>query len=112
VNDLSLESNPLLNPPREPAAKWCIIIDRLSWTLPVCAALLSVGGGFTALQGIDRLAAILGIFGGIFSAAGVIFTGWASRIRDGRLAVAHALGALGIDIAERTQSILPSGFGG
>jgi hypothetical protein len=107
MNEADFDRNPLLNPPKEPSAKVVIIIDRLSWTLPVCAALFSVGGGVAAFQGIDKPAAILGVLGGLASAAGVVFTGWASRIRDGRLEVAHALGGLGVDIAQQTQSMFP-----
>jgi hypothetical protein len=105
-------NNALLNPPREPAEKWIIVIDRLSWILPASAAVAGVVGGVAAFQGIDKLAAILSILSGIISAAGVIFTGWSSRIRDGRLAVTHALSELNFNIAERNQSRIPPGFGG
>jgi hypothetical protein len=105
------QTSPLLNPPKEPPAEWVKVIDCLSWALPSFAALMSVGGGIAALEAMNERAAILGILGGVTSAAGVIFTGWASRIRDGRLAVAHAVGELGIDIAQRTQSLIPPGYG-
>lgn len=78
-------------------------IDALSLGLPVFAAVLAVAGGIAALKGIDSAAAILGIAGGIVSAAGVILTGLASRVRDGRLAIAHAKGDLGIQMAEWAQ---------
>jgi hypothetical protein len=109
MSNIDFDTDPLLNPPKEPSANWCRVIDFLSWTLPVCAAVLSVGSGIATLQGIDKVGAILGIFGGIAGAGGVIFTGWASRIRDGRLAVTHALASLGFDIAQGTQSELPPG---
>jgi hypothetical protein len=105
--------NPLFNPPKEPRAEWVKVIDGLSLVLPSFAALMSVGGGVAALEAMNERAAILGILGGVSSAAGVIVTGWASRIRDGRLAVAHAVGELGISIAERAQSLIPpGGYGG
>ena len=59
---------------------------------------------------MNDLAAVLGIIGGITSAAGVWFTGWASRIRDGRLAVAHAVGSLALDLADLVDRL--SSLGG
>jgi hypothetical protein len=88
------------------------VIDTLSWMLPVFAGLLSVAAGIAAFESMNKLAAVLGIFGGIFSAGGVIFTGMASRIRDGRLATAHALGEFGLESAQRVQSQIPPNYGG
>lgn len=55
----------------------------------------------------DHYAAIFGIAAGVASAVGILITGWASRIRDGRLAVAHSLDALGVDMADEAQRALP-----
>jgi hypothetical protein len=106
----NIETKALLNPPWQPSARLALVIDSLSWALPVIAALTSIGGGIAALQNVDNLAAGLGIFAGIASAAGVLFTGLASRIRDNRLTVTHAVASLGLDIAEGTQSMYPQNF--
>jgi hypothetical protein len=100
----SILAGPLLNPPKEPPA-WAVgIIDALSWAFPVAAAGLSVWGGAEALNRADDWAAALGIVGGVSAALGVLFTGWSSRIRDGRLAVAYAVASLGVDLASSAQS--------
>jgi|SRR5215469_17711951 len=90
-----MADDPLLYPPKEPPAFAVKIIDILSWALPAIAAALSIWGGIEALNHADNYAAGLGIVAGIVSALGVIFTNWASRIRDNRLKVAHALGERG-----------------
>ncbi len=97
--------SPPLNPRRELSPRQVKAIDVLSWTLPVVAAGSSIAGGIAALNRIDERAAWLGIAGGVASAAGVIFTGWASRIRDERLEVAHALGALGVETAGQAETV-------
>jgi len=86
------------------------VIDALSWFLPAVAAVSSVGAGIAALSHADACAALLGIGGGAIGFVGVVFANWASRIRDGRLAIAHAVASLGLDVAAHTQSRLPSGI--
>jgi len=103
-----VDYDPLINPPREPSPNAVKTIDALSWALPVLSALLSISCGVLAFRKVDDWAAILGIGAGIMSACGVLFTGWASGIRDKRLAVAHGLGALGVNMADRAQSQNPS----
>jgi hypothetical protein len=90
---------PLLYPPKEPPAPVMTAIDALSWALPALAALLSVLGGLAALNKADASAAILSIAAGVIGAAGVIFTNWASRVRDGRLRVTHGVADLAFDTA-------------
>jgi hypothetical protein len=87
-------------------------VDRLAWWLPACSAVMSICGGVSAIYGKNETAAALGIIAGIASAGGVMFTGWASRIRDHHLAETRAIGTLGMDIAQRAQSLLPPNFGG
>ncbi len=96
-----------INPTCEPSPGIVKIIDDLSWVLPILAAILSIWGGVEALQKADRCAAYLGIAAGVLAAFGVLCTGWASRIRDGRLAEARSLGALGVSMAETAERIPP-----
>lgn len=107
-NNGLVDYGPLINPPREPPPNMVRAIDALSWALPILSAILSISCGVLAFRKVDDWAAILGISAGIASACGVLFTGWASRIRDRRLAVAHSLGALGVDMADRAQSLHPN----
>jgi hypothetical protein len=100
----------LLNPKRQPPLWAQHAIDGLSWGLPAFAALFSTVGGITALCNESVWAAGLGIAGGIVAAAGVIFTNWASRIRDDRLVEARSLGALGMDMASSALDRLPPYF--
>jgi hypothetical protein len=102
--------DPLLNPKKEPSPRIMWLIDTASWVLPVLAAILAVGAGVEALTHDDSVAAILGIAGGVISAAGVLATGWASKIRDERMAVAHALGNLSLNIASDAMSRTPAAF--
>lgn len=90
-----IADDPLLYPPKEPPAFAVKVIDILSWALPAIAAALSIWGGIEALKRADNYAAGLGIAAGALSAFGIIFTNWASRIRDNRLKIAHALGERG-----------------
>jgi hypothetical protein len=100
----------LFNTKKEMSAWKINFIDKISWLLPIGAAILSVSGGIAALKRADQLSAWLGIFGGLAGALGVIFTGYASRIRDRRLEDALNLGALGVDMAARVQSQITSNF--
>jgi hypothetical protein len=102
--------DPLLNPKKEPSPRIMWLIDTASWVLPVLAAILSVGAGVEAPRHEDGVAAFLGIGGGIISAAGVLATGWASKIRDQRMAVAFALGNLSLNIASDAVSRTPVSF--
>jgi hypothetical protein len=106
----SADLGPLFNPPKEPPPLAMKAIDRLSFALPILAAGLAVWGGVEALRKVDDWAALLGIAGGIAGAGGVLFTGWASRIRDGRLAVAQSLGASAMGVADWTLSQAPPHF--
>ena len=106
---LTIEPNALLNPPWDPGPKWTRLLDICSWGFPIAAGVLSVLAGIAALYGANSYAAILGILAGVASAAGVMFTGITSRIRDGHLAVARAVASLGLDIASRTSSQFNSG---
>lgn len=107
---LVVDYNPLLNPPKEPSPAAVRAIDALSWGLPAAAAVLSIVGGIAAPDNAASWAALLGIAGGVAGALGVVFTNYASRIRDGRLAVTHSLAALGVDNTELLQRQLPTGF--
>lgn len=88
MSDSGADSSALFNPPWDPGPTLASTFDVLSLAFPIAAGLLSVGSGIGALRGMDNLAAMLGILAGVVSALGVIFTGLASRVRDGRLAVA------------------------
>ena len=79
-------------------------IDAASLALPTVAAVLAISGGICAFHGWNAAAAILGTVGGAVSALGVIFTGWASRLRDQQLRTAYAVGSLGVDMADRALS--------
>ena len=111
MNDPSLESNALLNPPWNPGPTWGRAFDILSLALPAVAGLLSIAAGICSLQSAGSYAAVLGILAGVISAFGVIFTSLASRIRDGRIAVAYAVGSHGLDLAN-SVSDQSAGFGG
>lgn len=104
--------SPLFLSSQEPSPRSVRTIDGLSWILPLLAAGLSVGAGVAAWLGDAHVAAGCGVMGGFFSAVGVLFTGWASRIRDGRLGYIRALSEFGI---AQTQDHSPlwssSGFG-
>src|ERR1700733_14312372 len=102
--------DPLLYPKKAPSTRTMWRIDTPSWLLPVLAAIFSVAAGGEALRQDDSAAAFLGIAGGVASAFGVLFTGWASRIRDERLEVAHSLGNLSLNIASDAMSRTPVGF--
>ena len=106
----TIDYEPLLNPRPEPPPWAMRAIDFLTWTLPIMAAGLSVWAGVAALRKIDDWAAVLGIAGGVASALGVLFTGWASRIRDNRLAEAKAIGQLNMDTADHLMARQPSSF--
>jgi hypothetical protein len=99
----TIEAGPLFNPKKEPSRIVMLIIDTMSWLLPTLAAISSIAGGIAALRHLDRYAATLGIVAGIVSALGVICTGWASRIRDRRMEIFHALGTLSLDVATRPR---------
>lgn len=101
------DSNPLLNPPKEPSARMMKLIDGSTWVLPIGAAILSSGAAVAALLHADLWAAIFGIVAGILGAAGVITTNVASRIRDNRLSVTHAVASLGVDMADQAQRANP-----
>jgi hypothetical protein len=105
-----VDYEPLLNPKRgiPPWAERAV--DLLSWGLPAIAAICSIGSGVAAWRGADTWAAGLGIAGGVVGALGVVFTNWASRIRDGRLAAARNLGALGVDMANDALERFPPEF--
>lgn len=94
----------LLNPPKELPARAVMVIDILSWALPAIAAILSIWGGIEALNRADDYAAGLGIAAGVLSAFGVVSTNWASRIRDNRLKVTHALADYGFTMASEAAS--------
>lgn len=101
------DMNALLNPPWDPGPIWARIFDHLSWVLPILAGLLSVG----AVLSFHDIRVWCGVAAGIISAGGVIFTGLASRVRDGRLAVAQATASLGIGLADAISK-QSTGFGG
>ena len=103
MSETDFKHNPFFDPPWHPGQRWAVAIDAMSWVFPALAAALSIGGGVTAWNGLDKAAAALGIGGGIASAAGVYMTNLASRIRDGSLRLAHAKGDLGIQMAEWAQ---------
>ena len=86
------------------------VIDILSWVLPAIAAGLSIRSGVESLGQMDHRAAMLAIAAAFFSAIGVLFTNWASRIRDRRLSRALALAALGTDMADHALSRSPPFF--
>lgn len=100
----------LINPRGQTSPRMASAVDCLSWMLPVLAAVCSVGGGVEALRNDNTWAAVLGIAGGIVGALGVIFTNWASYIRDRRLAEAWNLGALGVDMATDALDRTPGSF--
>lgn len=87
----NLADDPLISPPKEWPAYAVRIIDVSSWVFPGVAAFLSFCGGIAALDRADDYAAWFGIAAGALGALGVSFTNWASRIRDSRLKVTHAL---------------------
>ncbi len=95
---------PLIDPPKEPSTRTAMTIDILSWALPAASALLSGWAGVDALTHADKAAALLGIAGSIAAAGGIMFTNWASRIRDHRLAQARAVADLGFEIADQVNS--------
>jgi hypothetical protein len=102
--------DPLLYPPKELPACAVRAIDFSSWAFPAVAATLSICGGIAALERADNYAASLGIAAGVLSALGVVFTNWASRIRDSRLRVAHALGQHGFSMAADALTRGPGTF--
>ena len=105
-----IADDPLLYPPKEPPKFARKVIDILSWGLPAIAAALSILGGIEALNGADNYAAELGIAAGVLSAIGIMFTNWASRIRDNRLRVAHALGERGFEWGAEAIARGPDSF--
>jgi hypothetical protein len=91
---------PLLDPRPDPP-QWAVVTsDALSWALPVIAAGASIVAGIEALNGADRIAAMLAIGAGVASALGVVVTNWSSRIRDRRLERAMALAGIAMDTVE------------
>jgi hypothetical protein len=94
----------ILNPPREPSPRVMARIDRLSLLFPALSAVLSAFAGSAALIGATPSAALLSIVAGCISAAGVFFTSWAWKVRDGRQAVAHALAGAALEEANRNAS--------
>lgn len=98
----------LLVPLKEPPKPLMVAIDVMGWLLPVVAAVLSVWGGIEALWEANDYAAILSIVGGVAGALGVLFTNWASRIRDHRLALAHGIGNLALEIADEASRRAPA----
>lgn len=100
----NIDLGPLINPLKEPMPLRTKIIDVSSWVLPTGAAILAIIGGVEALYDVNTLAAICGIASGIASAAGIIATGKASKMRDHRLELALAVGNLGIKMAERAMT--------
>jgi len=95
---------PLIDLPGHPSSVAVGAVDRLSWALPAASALLSAWAGGEALEHADQAAALLGIVASMTAAAGIMFTNWASRIRDHRLAEARAVADLGLGIADRVDS--------
>lgn len=98
----------LLSPLREASPRVAKSVDFLSLALPVVAAALSIWAGIDALRHLDDSAAFLGIAGGIASAFSVLFTNWASRIRDQRLAIVQATADLASSVAEGVDRRTPS----
>ena len=110
---LTIEPNALLNRPWDPGPKWTRLLDFCSYLFPIASAGLSPLAGIRAFHGANSSAAILGILAGVASAAGVMFTGLTSRIRDDRLAATHDVATLGLNIASKTSSQFNSGsYGG
>lgn len=107
---VSVGYDPLLNPKKEPSPRLAWLIDTAACVLPVLAAILSIGAGWEALRHDDSVVACLGIAGGVVSAAGVLATGQASKIRDERMAAALSLGSLSLDIASDAMSRTPATF--
>ena len=102
LSDIDL--GPLINPPKEPSPLRTKIIDVSSWFLPTIAAFLAIISGVGALYDANTLAAICGIASGIASAAGVIATGRASKIRDDALAQVRATANLGVETASTAMT--------
>ncbi|WP_114913325.1 hypothetical protein [Acidibrevibacterium fodinaquatile] len=98
-----VDDNLLIWPRPEPSPRMLLWLTRLSWVLPIGAAVFSIGAGICGYRADDKAAAMLGIAGGLASAGGVIFTGWVSRVQDRRLATALAMASLGVDMASKAQ---------
>lgn len=103
-----IDYGPLINPPREPSLYITKAIDFLSLALPSLSAVLSVSCGVLALRKVDDWSAILGIAAGVAGALGVLFTGWASRIRDRRFAMVRSLADLNADMANEALHLHPT----
>lgn len=101
LTDMPVDFGPLLNPIKEPPPVWLRVIDWASIGLPILAGAFAVVAGHEALAGATTSAAWWSIVSGVLSALGVCFTGWASRIRDRRLAVTHSLVCLAHNIIDR-----------
>lgn len=97
----SLKDDILLYPERILSGWKATALDWSSLGLPISAAVAGAGGGITALKAADQWAAGLAIASAVLSALGVIATGYASRNRDRQIAAAHAVGWLGVQVAER-----------
>ena len=103
-----VDSQPLLNPQKEPPPTLMRALDASSWVFPILAALLAIAGGCAAWIKTDQLAAALSIAGGISGAIGVLATNAASRVRDHRIEWTKAVAQLGADEADRIGRSLPS----
>ena len=106
----NLADDPVLYPPKEWSASAVRTIDVSSWAFPAVAAILSFCGGIAALEQANDYAAWFGIAAGVLGALGVSFTNWASRIRDSRLKVAHAIAMHGFGMAASALERGPGTF--
>ncbi len=91
----------LLYPERIWPEKKAMVLDGVSYALPILAATLGVGGGIAALDAANQWAASLTILSAVASAGGVLVMGLTSRNRDRKVAAAHAVGWLGVQTADR-----------